>query len=170
MRNAKDIMIKIGRIVNFVLLGLGVLLFVIGAVGVGLEAAGIDNALVVDAASRLGYGIWLIIANVIALVIIKKAEAIIFNGQDNVIKGSVIEIIIGVISNNPFYILSGIFAIIIKDDINKESQAKAADAEEAPVAEDAFAGEAEAEAEPVAEAEVVEEVPAEIEEEKKDEE
>ena len=167
MRNAKDIMIKIGRIINFVLLGLGGLLIILGIVGFVLAAADSDSSLADSAGNSLGYGIWLIIANVVALIIIKKAEAIIFNGQDNVIKGSVIEIVIGVLSNNPFYILSGIFAIIIKDDINKESQAKAADAEEAPAEEDAFAGEAEAEP---AEAEVVEEVPAEVEEEKKDEE
>ena len=167
MRNAKDIMIKIGRIINFVLLGLGGLLIILGIVGFVLAAADSDSSLADSAGNSLGYGIWLIIANVVALIIIKKAEAIIFNGQDNVIKGSVIEIVIGVLSNNPFYILSGIFAIIIKDDINKESQAKPADAEEAPAEEDAFAGEAEAEP---AEAELVEEVPAEVEEEKKDEE
>ena len=167
MRNAKDIMIKIGRIVNIILLCLGGLLFILGIVGFILAAADSDSSLADSAGNSLGYGIWLIIANVVALIIIKKAEAIIFNGQDNVIKGSVIEIVIGVLSNNPFYILSGIFAIIIKDDINKESQAKAADAEEAPAEEDAFAGEAEAEP---AEAELVEEVPAEVEEEKKDEE
>ena len=165
MRNAKDIMIKIGRIINFVLLGLGGLLIILGIVGFVLAAADSDSSLADSAGNSLGYGIWLIIANVVALIIIKKAEAIIFNGQDNVIKGSVIEIVIGVLSNNPFYILSGIFAIIIKDDINKESQAKPADETEAPAEEDAFAGEAEP-----AEAEVVEEVPAEVEEEKKDEE
>lgn len=164
MRNARDLMIKIGKIVNIILLCLGGLLLILGIVGFVLAAADSNVALADSAGSSLGYGIYLIIANVIALIVIKSAEKIIFNGQDNVIKGGVIEIILGVISNNPFYILAGIFSIVIKDEINKEAQAKPAEEVEAP-AEDAFAGEAEAEpvAEAVAEAEVVEE-------EKKDEE
>ena len=116
----------------------------------------------------LGNGIWMLISNIVALCLINKFDGIVNNGQDNVIKGSVLIIVIGVISWNPFYILAGIFGIVAKDDINKANAAKPADEAETPVEEDAFAGEAEAE--PVAEAEVVEEVPAEIEEEKKDEE
>ena len=164
MRNARDLMIKIGRIVNIILLCLGGLLFILGIVGFILAAADSNASLADSAGSTLGYGIWLIIANVVALIVIKVAEKIIFNGQDNVIKGGVIEIILGVLSNNPLYILAGIFSIILKDEINKEAAEKPADAEEAKE-EDAFAGEVEAEAtveEPV-EAEVVEE-------EKKDEE
>ena len=164
MRNARDLMIKIGRIVNIILLCLGGLLFILGIVGFILAAADSNASLADSAGSTLGYGIWLIIANVVALIVIKVAEKIIFNGQDNVIKGGVIEIILGVLSNNPLYILAGIFSIILKDEINKEAAEKPADAEEAKE-EDAFAGEVEAEAivEEPAEAEVVEE-------EKKDEE
>ncbi len=164
MRNARDLMIKIGRIVNIILLCLGGLLLILGIVGFVLAAADSNVALADSAGSTLGYGIWLIIANVVALIVIKTAEKIIFNGQDNVIKGGVIEIVLGVLSNNPLYILAGIFSIILKDEINKEGAQQPAEAEEAKE-EDAFAGEVEAEAtvEEPAEAEVVEE-------EKKDEE
>ena len=164
MRNARDLMIKIGRIVNIILLCLGGLLLILGIVGFVLAAADSNVALADSAGSSLGYGIYLIIANVIALIVINSAEKIIFNGQDNVIKGGVIEIILGVISNNPLYIIAGIFSIILKDEINKEGAQQPAEAEEAKE-EDAFAGEVEAEAtaEEPAEAEVVEE-------EKKDEE
>ena len=168
MRNARDLMIKIGRIVNIILLCLGGLLFILGIVGFVLAAADSNVALADSAGSTLGYGIWLIIANVVALIVIKIAEKIIFNGQDNVIKGGVIEIILGVLSNNPLYILAGIFSIILKDEINKEGAQQPAEAEEAKE-EDAFAGEAEAEVE--AEATVEEPAEAEVvEEEKKDEE
>ncbi len=154
MRNARDLMVKIGKIVNYVLLGLGALLFVLGIVGLVLAGMDSDVALASSGGSCLGYGIWLLIANLVTLFIIGKAEEMIFNGQDNVIKGSVIEIIMGVLSNNPFFILSGIFSIIIKDDINAESKKKA----EATTDEQ--------------EAVVVDEAPAEaeVEEEKKDEE
>ena len=162
MRNARDLMIKIGKIVNIILLCLGGLLLILGIVGFVLAAADSNVALADSAGSTLGYGIYLIIANVIALIVINSAEKIIFNGQDNVIKGGIIEIILGVISNNPLYIIAGIFSIILKDEINKEGAQQPAEAEEAKE-EDAFAGEAEATAEEPAEAEVVEE-------EKKDEE
>lgn len=162
MRNARDLMVKIGKIVNYVLLGLGALLFVLGIVGLVLAGMDSDVALASSGGSCLGYGIWLLIANLVTLFIVGKAEEMIFNGQDNVIKGSVIEIIMGVLSNNPFFILSGIFSIIIKDDINAESKKKAeatTDEQEAVVVDEAPA---EVEAEPFEEAEA--------EEEKKDEE
>ena len=166
MRNARDLMIKIGKIVNIILLCLGGLLLILGIVGFVLAAADSNVALADSAGSTLGYGIYLIIANVIALIVINSAEKIIFNGQDNVIKGGVIEIILGVISNNPLYIIAGIFSIILKDEINKEGAQQPAEAEEAKE-EDAFAGEVEAEAEATAEEPAEAEV---VEEEKKDEE
>ena len=159
-------MIKIGKIVNIILLCLGGLLLILGIVGFILAAADSNVALADSAGSTLGYGIYLIIANVIALIVINSAEKIIFNGQDNVIKGGVIEIILGVISNNPLYIIAGIFSIILKDEINKEGAQQPAEAEEAKE-EDAFAGEVEAEAEATAEEPAEAEV---VEEEKKDEE
>jgi len=149
MRNARDLMVKIGKIFIFVFLGLGALLFVLGLVGMFVDdfAAG---------SGALGYGIWLLISNLVCLFVIGKAEEIIFNGQDNVIKGSVIEIVLGFLSNNPFFILSGIFSIIIKDDIDAEGKKKAeapAEEQEAVVVDEAPAAEAEVEAEPFEEAE-----------------
>lgn len=149
MRNARDLMVKIGKIFIYIFLGLGALLFVLGILGMVLD--GLDTG-----AGALGYGIWLLITNLVCLFVIGKAEEMIFNGQDNVIKGSVIEIILGVLSNNPFFILSGIFSIIIKDDIDAEGKKKAeapAEEQEAVVVDEAPAAEAEVEAEPFEEAE-----------------
>lgn len=151
MRNARDLMVKIGKIFIYIFLGLGALLFVLGILGMVLD--GLDTG-----AGALGYGIWLLITNLVCLFVIGKAEEMIFNGQDNVIKGSVIEIILGVLSNNPFFILSGIFSIIIKDDIDAEGKKKAeapAEEQEAVVVDEAPATEAEVEveAEPFEEAE-----------------
>ena len=149
MRNARDLMVKIGKIFIFVFLGLGALLFVLGLVGMFVDDF-------VAGSGALGYGIWLLITNLVCLFVIGKAEEIIFNGQDNVIKGSVIEIVLGFLSNNPFFILSGIFSIIIKDDIDAEGKKKAeapADEQEAVVVDEAPAAEAEVEAEPFEEAE-----------------
>ena len=117
MRNARDIMVKIGRIFIFIFIGLGALLFILGIVGMFVDDFGAGSG-------ALGYGIWLLIANLVCLFVIGKAEEIIFNGQDNVIKGSVIEIVLGVLSNNPFFILSGIFSIILKDEIDAEGKKK----------------------------------------------
>ena len=161
MRNARDLMVKIGKIFIFVFLGLGALLFVLGLVGMFVDDF-------VAGSGALGYGIWLLITNLVCLFVIGKAEEIIFNGQDNVIKGSVIEIVLGFLSNNPFFILSGIFSIIIKDDIDAEGKKKAevpADEQEAVVVDEAPAEEAKVEAEAEVEAEPFEEA-----EEKKDEE
>ena len=149
MRNARDLMVKIGKIFIFVFLGLGALLFVLGLVGMFVDDF-------VAGSGALGYGIWLLITNLVCLFVIGKAEEIIFNGQDNVIKGSVIEIVLGFLSNNPFFILSGIFSIIIKDDIDAEGKKKAeapADEQEAVVVDEAPAAEAAVEAEPFEEAE-----------------
>lgn len=149
MRNARDLMVKIGKIFIYIFLGLSALLFVLGILGMVLD--GLDTG-----AGALGYGIWLLITNLVCLFVIGKAEEMIFNGQDNVIKGSVIEIILGVLSNNPFFILSGIFSIIIKDDIDAEGKKKAeapAEEQEAVVVDEAPAAEAEVEAEPFEEAE-----------------
>lgn len=169
MRNARDLMVKIGRIVNIILLCLGGLLLILGIVGFILAAADSNAALADSAGSTLGYGIWLIIANVVAIIIINIAERVIFNGQDNVIKGGVIEIILGVLSNNPLYILAGIFSIILKDEINKEATEKPAEPVKEAKDDDAFAGEAEAEVEVEATAEEPAEAEV-VEEEKKDEE
>ena len=167
MINARNTMLKIGKIINKVFIALGALLLVLGIVGFVLTAVLDDTNYLIDAAGDLfGNGFWMLLSNIVALCLINKFDGIVNNGQDNVIKGSILIIVIGVISWNPFYILAGIFGIVAKDDINKANAAKPADEAEAPAEEDAFAGEAEAE--PVAEAEVVEEAPAE--EEKKDEE
>ena len=147
MRNARETMMKIGRIWNIVFIAVGALCFVLGIVGVVLGAISDGDTQIALAASGgdlLGWGIWTLIANIVAIILIPKANAIVFNGQDNVIKGSVFIIIIGVVAWNPFYILAGIFGIIVKDEINKESQEKK-DAEPAEVVED----------EPFEEAEVV---------------
>ena len=147
MRNAREIMMKIGRIVNIVFIALGALLMVLGIVGIVLGALSDGDTQIALASSGgdlLGNGIWMLIMNIVSIILIPKANAIVFNGQDNVIKGSVFIIIIGVVAWNPFYILAGIFGIIVKDEINKESQEKK-DAEPAEVVED----------EPFEEAEVV---------------
>ena len=147
MRNAREIMMKIGRIVNIVFIALGALLMILGIVGIVLGALSDGDqqiALATSGGDLLGNGIWMLILNIVSIILIPKANAIVFNGQDNVIKGSVFIIIIAVLAWNPFYILAGIFGIIVKDEINKESQEKK-DAEPAEVVED----------EPFEEAEVV---------------
>ncbi len=132
MRNARDIMFKIGKIVNYVLIGLGALFFILGIVGLILGAADSESALVASGGSLLGYGIVLLITNLVVLFLAGKANDIIFNGQDNVIKGSVFLIILGVVSENIFFILAGIFSILCKDEIDKEGK-KDKDVQEAEV-------------------------------------
>ncbi|MBO4695640.1 MAG: hypothetical protein J5656_06995 [Clostridia bacterium] len=168
MVEARKTLIKIGKIINKVLIALGALLFVLGIIGFIVYAVVDDaNYLAISAGDFLGNGIWMLIFNIVALSLINRFEAMVNNGQDNVIKGNVFILIIGVLSWNPLYIIAAIFGFIVKDDINKANQKKeeSADEQEAVVVDEAPAEaevEATAEEEPFAEAEA--------EEEKKDEE
>ena len=103
MKNASQTMYRLGRIINYVLLGLGALLTLIGIIGL---IAGTEGA-----AGLLGYGLMLVITNVVALILAGKALASLTDGQVNN-KPHIIMIVVGAISENPLFVLGGIFGLI----------------------------------------------------------
>ena len=117
MKNASNIMYKIGKIFNIVLIVLyavlifvGLILAIVGAAGVATETEG--------AAETVGSGISMIVwdtfylaASIVCLILTKKAMAAL-NDNSSSIKPHIIMIVAGAICNNVFLVLGGIFGII----------------------------------------------------------
>ena len=123
MKNASEIMYKIGRIINIIviplsafLLVLGIILAAAGTVGAGSANTEEQQAAIAMAASGgslIGYGSFLLVTSILSLVICTKKKAEIDNGS-NEIAPRVLLIVFGAIAENVFYILAGIFSLVAR--------------------------------------------------------
>ena len=123
MKNASEIMYKIGRIINIIviplsafLLVLGIILAAAGTVGAGSANTEEQQAAIAMAASGgslIGYGIVLLVTSILSLVICTKKKTEIDNGS-NEIAPRVFLIVFGAIAENVFYVLAGIFSLVAR--------------------------------------------------------
>ena len=136
MKNASQIMYKIGKIINIILIPLSALLVIIGIVGVVLGAIG--SAVAEEGASAslaafaaasgayIGLGIFLLVFSIVSLIVCSKKWANIEAGSDEV-ADRVFLIVFGVLSDNIFYILCGIFSLVARSQESNGSTAKVED-------------------------------------------
>ncbi len=133
MKNASQIMYKIGKIINIIVIPLSALLVIIGIVGVVLSAIG--GAVTEDASfaafaaasgAYIGMGIFLLVFSIVSLIICSKKWANIEAGSDEV-ADRVFLIVFGVLSDNIFYILCGIFSLVARSQESNGSTAKVED-------------------------------------------
>lgn len=108
MKNASKTMYRIGRLFNFIFLGLGALLFVLGLI---IIIAADDAEGKATGTSCLSIGVFYLVTAIIALILSGKALRAIGDGKENR-KPHIIMIVIGAISSDIFYLLGGIFGII----------------------------------------------------------
>ena len=121
MKFAAKVMYIIGRIENILLFILGIVLFILGiisavggAVGAIAEAEQEAEAYLAALGSGAGLitvGIVLFVINLVVLILSKKGiKALNNNTTENA--PHIVMIVIGAISQNIFYILGGIFALV----------------------------------------------------------
>ena len=123
MKNASEIMYKIGKIINIILIPLSALMLIIGFVALGVAglgaASGEESAapavasLAASSGFLIGYGIVLLVVSIVSLIICSKKHANIATGS-NEVSDRVFLIVFGVVGDNIFYILAGIFSLVAR--------------------------------------------------------
>ena len=123
MKNASEIMYKIGKIINIILIPVSALMLVIGFIALvvaGMGAASGEGEIAPAVASLaassgflIGYGIVLLVVSIVSLIICSKKHANIATGS-NEVSDRVFLIVFGVVGDNIFYILAGIFSLVAR--------------------------------------------------------
>lgn len=124
MKNASEKMFRYGNLVNriyFILslcfIPLGILLMIIGVV------QDPDSQSLMDAGSRLlGFGIYFLIMTILCFILVFKAQREIPNKDPKNFGPYIVSIVFGVLSENPFYVLAGIFGIIADSKENNQQE------------------------------------------------
>lgn len=109
-------MFRYGNIVNRVYFILSILLLVIGFICmiVGVTQGDEGARLLNDGASCFGYGIHLLAATILCnIFVINKAEKQVEENFYGSLAPFINAIVFGVISFNPFYVIAGIFGIVV---------------------------------------------------------
>lgn len=126
MKNASEIMYKIGKIINIIMIPVSVLLLVIGAVliattPVSTEMTPEETQKIASASTCIGYGIYFLIVSVLSIIICPKKHKEIANGNME-IAPRVFLIVFGAIADNIFYVLAGIFGLVARSqELNSNS-------------------------------------------------
>lgn len=116
MKNTSRIMYRIGKIFNIVVIVALAIWFVVAFilmfVAIASPVEGTEKAVAIG--SAIGSWVWagiLLACAVVALILANKAIDAVGNGQVDR-KPHIICIVMGAISENPFYVLGGIFGLI----------------------------------------------------------
>lgn len=114
MANASRIMYKLGRIFNFIYLGLGILLVVLSII---LLVGGETDEQIATGSTGVVFGGYLLITAIIALILSAKALRSIGDGKVN--RGPhIMMIVVGAIASEIFYLLGGIFGLVSEGQAN----------------------------------------------------
>lgn len=126
MKNASEIMYKIGKIINIIMIPVSILLIVLGAVliattPVSTEMTPEETQKIASASTCIGYGIYFLIVSVLSIIICPKKHKEIANGNME-IAPRVFLIVFGAIADNIFYVLAGIFGLVARSqELNSNS-------------------------------------------------
>lgn len=124
MKNASERMFRYGNLVNRIyfivsicLIPLGILLVILGFI------PDPDNQGLVDAGSKcLGWGIYMLVMTILCFALVFKAQREIPNKEQRNFGPYIISIVFGALSQNPFYVLAGIFGIIADSKQNNQQE------------------------------------------------
>ena len=126
MKNASEIMYKIGKIINIIMIPVSVLLLVIGAAliattPVSTEMTPEQLQQIATGSSSIGYGVYFLITSVLSIIICPMKHKEIANGSTE-IAPRVFLIVFGAIADNIFYVLAGIFGLVARSqELNSNS-------------------------------------------------
>lgn len=124
MKNASERMFRYGNLVNRIyfivsicLIPLGILLVILGVI-----PDPVKNDLV-DAGSKcLGWGIYMLVMTILCFSLVFKAQREIPNKEPKNFGPYIVSIVFGALSQNPFYVLAGIFGIIADSKQNNQQE------------------------------------------------
>lgn len=121
MKNNIPRMYKYGNLVNTIYLALSFLLLAIGIIMVIVGAVN-DNKFTLEKGSEtLGSGIHLLVATILcSIFVINKAEKEVEQDLYKSLAPHILSIVFGVVSMNPFFVIAGIFGIIVRGQGNKQ--------------------------------------------------
>ena len=114
MQNASNTMYRIGRIFTIIELILGPIFILIGiilAIVGGLQDP-VNQAMVSNGGSMIGWGIYFIVVSILCLVFVGKAQKELANRDSRNPTPFILTIVFGAIAQNVFYVLAGIFGLI----------------------------------------------------------
>lgn len=114
MKNNTPKMFRYGNIVNRVYFILSILMLVIGLIAMIVGAANDEQPALDSGAKCFGYGIHLLAATILCnIFVIKKAEKQVEENFYGSLAPYINAIVFGVISFNPFYVIAGIFGLVL---------------------------------------------------------
>ena len=106
-------MFRYGNIVNLIYLILSILLLVLGFIMMIVGAVDDDQNAINDGSKAFGYGVHLLAATILCNIFVKKAQKQVKEDYYRSLAPFINAIVFGVISFNPFYVIAGIFGIVV---------------------------------------------------------
>ena len=124
MKNNTPKMFRYGNSVNRVYFILSIILLVIGFICmiVGVIQGDEGVRLLNDGASCFGYGIHLLAATILCNIFVKKAQKQVEEDYYRSLAPFINAIVFGVISFNPFYVIAGIFGLVLNGQNNNKPE------------------------------------------------
>lgn len=113
MKNNTPKMFRYGNIVNLIYLILSILLLVLGFIMMIVGVVDDNQDTINDGAKAFGYGVHLLAAAILCNIFVKKAQKQVKEDYYRSLAPFINAIVFGVISFNPFYVIAGIFGIVV---------------------------------------------------------
>lgn len=113
MKNNTPKMFRYGNIVNLIYLILSILLLVLGFIMMIVGAVDDNQDTINTGAKAFGYGVHLLAATILCNIFVKKAQKQVEEDYYRSLAPFINAIVFGVISFNPFYVIAGIFGIVV---------------------------------------------------------
>ena len=113
MKNNTPKMFRYGNIVNLIYLILSILMLVIGFIAMIVGVVDDNQDTINTGAKAFGYGVHLLAAVILCNIFVKKAQKQVEEDYYRSLAPFINAIVFGVISFNPFYVIAGIFGIVV---------------------------------------------------------
>ena len=113
MKNNTPKMFRYGNIVNLIYLILSILMLVSGLIAMIIGVANDEQSALDSGAKCFGYGVHLLAAVILCNIFVKKAQKQVEEDYFRSLAPFINAIVFGVISFNPFYVIAGIFGIVV---------------------------------------------------------
>lgn len=106
-------MFRYGNIVNLIYLILSILMLVSGLIAMIVGVVDDNQDTINTGAKAFGYGVHLLAATILCNIFVKKAQKQVEEDYYRSLAPFINAIVFGVISFNPFYVIAGIFGIVV---------------------------------------------------------
>ena len=113
MKNNTPKMFRYGNIVNLIYLILSILMLVLGFITMIVGVVDDNQDTINTGAKAFGYGVHLLAAVILCNIFVKKAQKQVEEDYYRSLAPFINAIVFGVISFNLFYVIAGIFGIVV---------------------------------------------------------